>query len=277
MTHMMPFYSYDVPHTCGPDPKICCQFDFKRLPGYGLSCPWHVPPQKITEENVAQRSELLLDQYRKKAQLYATDVLFIPLGDDFRYDHSTEWDQQYQNYQKIFDHINGNAHLNAHAQFGTLSDYFNALHKEKPFNEFPTLSGDFFTYADREHHYWSGYFTSRPFYKRMDRVLMSYLRSAEVLLSLLARENNQLKIIHDLNLNLTDARSNLSLFQHHDGITGTAKDHVVQDYAARMLKSIHKCQHVIQLCAYALLNNKQVTKYIFLSTFIYFIFKTLHS
>ncbi|XP_061533570.1 alpha-mannosidase 2x isoform X1 [Phycodurus eques] len=270
--HMMPFYSYDVPHTCGPDPKICCQFDFKRLPGGRINCPWKVPPKTVVEENVAERAQLLLDQYRKKSKLYRSKVVLIPLGDDFRYDKALEWDQQYINYQKLFDYMNSHPEMHVKAQFGTLTDYFNALYKSygvaqgsRP-ADFPVLSGDFFAYADREDHYWTGYFTSRPFYKSLDRVIESHLRGAEILYSLAVANARNMGMegrypVSDYAL-LVDARRSVGLFQHHDGITGTAKENVVVDYGTRLLRSLIGLKRVIINAAHFLvMKNKEFYRF----------------
>ncbi|MBN3281202.1 MA2A1 mannosidase, partial [Polyodon spathula] len=250
LCHMMPFYSYDVPHTCGPDPKICCQFDFKRLPGGRINCPWRVPPEAIHDGNIQQRAHMILDQYRKKSKLFKTKVVLVPLGDDFRYNEASEWDQQFQNYQKLFDYMNSHPELHVKAQFGTISDYFDALKKAAGPLLFPNVSGDFFTYADRDDHYWSGYFTSRPFYKRLDRVLESHLRAAEILYSLalanIQKWNKMSAFPSSDNYKLlTEARRNLALFQHHDAITGTGKDWVVVDYGTRLFHSIMNLKRVI--------------------------------
>ena len=224
-THMMPFYSYDPPHSCGPDPSVCCQFDFARIHGYG-GCPWHKPPRLITDNNVKERAELLLDQYRKKSTLYATNVVLAPLGDDFRYGNAREANVQYENYERIMTYLNKH-HPEVTIQFGTLRTYFEAVfeyHGVDRVRNVPVLQGSFFTYADRDEDYWSGYFTTRPYDKKLDRLLEASLWAADQLARLPA--------------GLQSARRNLALFQHHDGITGTAKTHVVNDYAKRMKQSI---------------------------------------
>lgn len=116
-----------------------------------------------------------MDQWRKKSTLFKTRSVLIPLGDDFRYSQSSEWEAQRTNFEKLFDYMNNEPELNVYAKFGTLQEYFDSVHSEQNI-KFPTLSGDFFTYADRDDHYWSGYYTTRPFHKRLDRILLTYLR-----------------------------------------------------------------------------------------------------
>jgi alpha-mannosidase II len=85
----------------------------------------------------------------------------------------------------------------------------------------PSFSGDFFAYADRKDNYWTGYYTSRPFYKQFDRVLERHLRSAEIFFTLAQVKNSVAMAEHFAALQ--ESRRTLGLFQHHDGITGTSK------------------------------------------------------
>ncbi|TGZ74096.1 hypothetical protein CRM22_001130 [Opisthorchis felineus] len=268
LTHMMPFYSYDVPHTCGPEPAVCCQFDFARLQ---LSkCPWKIQPQVITQNNVAERAQLLADQYRKKAMLFDNDgVLLVPLGDDFRYLSEEEWGLQLDNYGRLIQHFNSNPDYRIKLRFATVSDYFNALHQRlktranEPHlaTEMTQLTGDLFTYADRDHDYWSGYFTSRPAEKFLIRHLESELRSAELLYSythqFLASDQTRYALLtgfqSSLFGHLTEARRTLGLLHHHDAITGTTKPLVASDYATKLLNAIRATRLVFSVSAAHLL------------------------
>lgn len=79
----------------------------------------------VTSQNIVELADRLMGQYRRTASLTRHNIVVTGLGNDFEFENALEWDQQYQNYQKLFNFINTNQdRYNAQVEFGTLSQYF---------------------------------------------------------------------------------------------------------------------------------------------------------
>lgn len=284
ITHNMPFDIYSIKHSCGPDPYICLNFDFRKVPGEYTE--YSIKAQFITDENVEAKATLLMEQYTRTASLFKHNVALIPLGDDFRcktlvrsfycrfkyrfstfrYNREPEMGQQYTNYKKLMDYVNEHPDKFGGAQlmWGTPKDYFDEVHRRQ--KHFLTLKGDFFVYSDifTDGHpaYWSGYFTTRPMYKWLSRDLEHNLRALEILYTVAYNRAHQrktmaLRVFEKSYEKIVEARRNLGLFQHHDAITGTAKAAVMRDYGLRLFTSIKESVRLQQLAIETLIVKEQ--------------------
>lgn len=63
----------------------------------------------------------MADQYRKKSTLYKTNVLLVPLGDDFRWETDKEINNQFDNYFKLMDYMTAHPEMKINASHCTLS------------------------------------------------------------------------------------------------------------------------------------------------------------
>ncbi|XP_052766957.1 alpha-mannosidase 2-like isoform X2 [Mya arenaria] len=235
--HCMPYEVYSLKSNCGPDRKICERFDFQHVEGVFYE---KINPE-IDNINVVNLSRLLYEQYRMKSSLFKHNTVLVPLGDDFRYDHMNEWDQQYVNYKKLMEYMNSKPEWKIHVKFGTLNDFLNTVHKHSDTSKFPIISGDFFPYSDRKAGYWTGYFTTRVFDKTFSRDVESRLRAAEIMHSFASTYskhwNRKYAGLVSLARQLTSARQNYGLFLHHDAITGTERQNVAMDYEQRLFSA----------------------------------------
>ena len=258
-TLMMPYKLYNIKHTCGPSQSVCLEFDFRNIEGE-IS---EATSERIHSMNVDRKAKLLLSQYQKKADLFKHNVVLIPLGDDFRYDRSIEWDQQFCNYMMLFDHMNKKKEWNVHARFGTLKDYFREVEKvtkSKP-DTFPSLVGDFFPYTDEKNEYWTGYFTTRPYDKYSGRELQMFLRAAELLQTLAAGRALSQDLYYPAfrhnTYSLSVGRQSLGLFQHHDAITGTSRSYVAENYENSLKTGLQQVHKVIKKAVRFLLSQSK--------------------
>lgn len=98
-----------------------------------------------------------------------------------------------------------------------------------------------FPYADQAEDYWTGYFSSRANYKKYVRDGQANLHASSKLYAakVLDQELSQGAIasIVGAKYGMLDA---MGISQHHDAITGTAKQHVSDDYTRILYEAIEK-------------------------------------
>eukprot|EP00727_Mastigamoeba_balamuthi_P013129 m51a1_g8439 putative alpha-mannosidase 2 (1068) ;mRNA; r:364807-369111 len=242
LTSVMPFFNYDIPHTCGPNPKVCAFYDFSMI---GQRTLWGDTVVAPTPATLPRMAKELAEQYRQKAMLFRTNNVFVPLGYDFYYQTRDQLDPQLRHYADLMRAINADPASRLRVRFANLSAYLDAVAAAAPSAALPALAGDFFTYSDLRQDYWSGYFVSRPFQKRMSRILYSDLRVAEQLISWARMRGIALADDSAVDKLVRDARRTLGVFHHHDAITGTSANNVMADYAAGLSAALWRVHSVV--------------------------------
>ncbi|KAJ8898443.1 hypothetical protein PR048_003803 [Dryococelus australis] len=187
------------------------------------------------EYNVPERLKSFIDQVKKQAASYATDNVMLTMGGDFNY---MEAHMNYKNMDKLIRLVNGlqTNGSEIHLLYSTPSCYLKAVHEANV--TLTTKTDDFFPYASDEHSYWTGYFTSRPTQKRFERTTNNMLQVCKQL-SVLARLSGE-----EEERKLNWAREAQGVMQHHDAITGTAKQAVANDYSRILTEAVTSCSDV---------------------------------
>lgn len=261
ITHYLQF-NKDNFNACGPNKNVCSgYFDFRKSNNN----------IDIHAYNIKEKSEMLLEQYSKSGTLSQHNIIIAPLGGAYRYEFQTEFDLQYNNYQRLADFINVNKNIyTANVEFGTPNDYFNSIlsrHKS-----YPTLHGDFSNFADTESGspaYWAGFFTSRPILKILLRRVQSTLRSSEILLSFAINFNvfpqHNMTNLFEI---LTKARESVARLQDRHVVGGTLSFNVLQYVYKQIITTVKDCWH-IQEVATSLLTSNPENKSIYLQKLVY--------
>ena len=122
-------------------------------------------------------------------------------------------------------------------EYSTPSRYYNAL-KAETMVEWPVLDHDFFPYHMAGGRGWTGFFTSRPATKKL---IKDYSNLYHALASLFARKAiDQTATAAEVSKILNRLKMGedwLAVYNHHDGITGTAASYVDMDYKTNLVKA----------------------------------------
>ncbi|CAL4924317.1 unnamed protein product [Urochloa decumbens] len=181
----------------------------------------------LFDYNVEERVNDFVDAAVAQANITRTNHIMWTMGDDFSYQYAESW---FRNMDKLIDHVNKDGRV--HALYSTPSIYTDAKHASN--ESWPVKYDDYFPYSDAKNTYWTGYYTSRPTFKRYVREHSGFYLAARQIEFLLGRSS--------LGLFTTSLEDAMGISQHHDAVSGTAKQHTTDDYSKRLALGASKVE-----------------------------------
>ncbi|XP_054710202.1 lysosomal alpha-mannosidase-like isoform X2 [Uloborus diversus] len=227
-----------LPNSYGPPSGFC--FDIL------CSDPPIMDDPDLKDYNVDQRVNEFISAAEDQAKHYATNHIVMTMGNDFNYQNAATW---YKNLDKLIKYVNAKQSNGSRVNvfYSTPSCYLYALNQANM--TWVTKDDDFLPYASDPHAYWTGYFTSRPSLKGYERVGNNKLQTCK---QLAARTD-----IEEVTLDFM--RKAMGIMQHHDAITGTAKQHVTNDYEQTLSSAIETCHDIVTEAYEKLMPKSSVT------------------
>lgn len=176
---------------------------------------------------------------RDEATAYDDGIIMMTMGSDFNYEHAEQW---FSNLDVLVDYFASPAggKYNLDVIYSTPSVYMDA--KNAVEKSWSMKTDDFFPYSDEPHSFWTGYFSSRPTFKAYARTSWGYLQVCR------AFERTAVSLDMDIDLKVLPSEllwKAVSVVQHHDGITGTARLLVTKDYYKRLARGALDCDKFI--------------------------------
>ncbi|KAK6922587.1 Glycosyl hydrolases family 38, C-terminal beta sandwich domain [Dillenia turbinata] len=223
----------------------------------------------LFDYNVEQRVNDFIDAAVSQANVTRTNHIMWTMGDDFQYQYAESWFKQMD---KLIHYVNKFSIISViqfpicsileldiaslimqdgrvNALYSTPSLYTVAKYAAN--ESWPLKTDDYFPYADSPNAYWTGFFTSRPAFKRYIRLLSGFYLAARQLEFLVGRKSRGPNTY-----SLGDA---LGTAQHHDAVTGTAKQHTTNDWAKRLAIGSSEAETVVSSALSCLVNSNSST------------------
>ncbi len=160
-----------------------------------------------------------------KGEADGTVHVLWPMGSDFQYTNARGW---YKNMDKLIHWVNANTPQHkVNLLYSNPATYTTAKLAQNI--TWPLKTDDFMPYADGPHAMWSGYFTSRSALKHYVRTTSNVHQTARQMQFAALRPTDM-----GPSNPLYRLERAMGVTQHHDGVSGTSKQHVAYDYARRL-------------------------------------------